>query len=167
MSIKMTPIISPMSLDDRSAVIDIFNYYVEHSFAAYPEKSVPYDFYETLLKMCQGFPNGVLRREAGEVAGFGMLRPYSPMATFSTTAEATYFIKESYTGQGLGALLLDYLTDGGKKMGLKSILASVSSLNEASMKFHLRHGFVECGRFRNIGRKQGQSFDVVYYQKML
>ena len=35
------------------------------------------------------------------------------------------------------------------------------------MKFHLRHGFVECGRFRNIGRKQGQVFDVVYYQKML
>jgi phosphinothricin acetyltransferase len=52
-------------------------------------------------------------------------------------------------------------------MGLNSILASVSSLNEASMIFHLRHGFVECGRFRNIGWKQGQAFDVVYYQKML
>lgn len=156
-----------MSLDDRIAVIDIFNFYVEHSFAAYPEKAVPYEFCDTLLKMCQGLPNCVLRVGSGEVAGFGMLRPYSPMPTFSMTAEATYFIRQEYTGKGLGAVLLDYLTDGGKKMGLASILASVSSLNEASMKFHLRHGFAECGRFRNIGRKQEQAFDVVYYQKML
>lgn len=167
MSINVTPIITPMSFDDGQAVIDIFNYYVEHSFAAYPETVVPYEFYETFLKMSQGFPNGVLRRQSGEVAGFGMLRPYSPMATFSGTAEATYFIKHEHTGQGLGTLLLGYLTDGGKKMGLKSILASVSSLNDASMKFHLRHGFVECGRLRSIGRKHGQVFDVVYYQKML
>jgi phosphinothricin acetyltransferase len=156
-----------MSPDDRFAVIDIFNFYVEHSFAAYPEKPVSYEFYETLLKMCHGFPNGVLREESGKIVGYGMLRPYSPMPTFSMTAEVTCFLKESYTGQGLGTVLLDYLIDGGKKMGLNSILASVSSLNEASMKFHSRHGFVECGRFRNIGRKQGQAFDVVYYQKML
>jgi phosphinothricin acetyltransferase len=156
-----------MSLDDRSAVIDIFNYYVEHLFAAYPEKAVPYEFYETRLKLCQGFPNGVLRRESSEVAGFGMLRPYSPIPTFSRTAEMTYFIRQEHTGQELGTVILDYLTDGGKKMGLDSILASVSSLNEDGMKFHLRHGFVECGRFRNIGRKQGKVFDVVYYQKML
>ena len=163
----MKPLITPMSLDDRIAVIDIFNFYVEHSFAAYPEKAVPYEFYETLLKMCHGFPQGVLKGESGEVVGFGMLRPYSPMPTFSMTAEITCFIKQEYTGQGLGSVLLDYLIDGGKKMGLNSILASVSSLNEVSMKFHLRHGFAECGRFSNIGRKQGQAFDVVYYQKML
>ena len=160
-------VITPMSLDDRFAVIDIFNYYVEHSFAAYPEKAVPYEFYETLLKMSQGFPSGALRGKSGEIIGFGMLRPYSPMPTFSMTAEATYFIDQEHTGQGLGTILLDYLIEGGKKMGLNSILASVSSLNEASMKFHLRHGFAECGRFSNIGRKQGQVFDVVYYQKML
>ena len=163
----VTSTIVPMSLDDRNAVIDIFNYYIENSFAAYPEKAVPYEFYDTFLNMCQKFPNGVLRNESGEVLGFGMLRPYNPIPTFSTTAEVTYFIKQGHTGHGLGTTLLDYLIDGGRKKGINNILASVSSLNDGSMRFHTRHGFIECGRFKNIGRKQGQIFDVVYYQRML
>ena len=156
-----------MSLGDRNAVIDIFNYYIENSFAAYPEKTVTYEFYEILLKMCHGFPNGVIRNESGTVVGFGMLRPYNPISTFSTTAEITYFIKQKHTGLGLGTAILEYLINEGKKRGIKSILASVSSLNDSSMRFHTRHGFVECGRFRNIGLKHEKVFDVVYFQKML
>ena len=156
-----------MTLDDRNAVIDIFNYYIENSFAAYPEKSVTYEFYETLLKMCHGFPNGVIRDDTGVVVGFGMLRPYNPISTFSTTAEITYFVKQGHTGLGLGTVLIEYLMNEGINRGIKSILASVSSLNVGSMKFHIRHGFIECGRFRKIGRKQEKVFDVVYYQKML
>jgi phosphinothricin acetyltransferase len=156
-----------MSLGDRNAVIDIFNYYVQNSFAAYPEKTVTYEFYDTLLKMCHGFPNGVIRNKSGTVVGFGMLRPYNPISTFSTTAEITYFIKQTRTGLGLGTALLEHLINEAKKRGIKSILASVSSLNKGSMRFHTRHGFVECGRFRNIGLKQEKVFDVVYFQKML
>jgi L-amino acid N-acyltransferase YncA len=156
-----------MTLDDRNAVIDIFNYYIENSFAAYPEKSVTYEFYETLLKMCHGLPNGVIRDDTGVVVGFGMLRPYNPISTFSTTAEITYFVKQGHTGLGLGTVLIEYLMNEGINRGIKSILASVSSLNVGSMKFHIRHGFIECGRFRKIGRKQEKVFDVVYYQKML
>lgn len=163
----MTSSIVPMSLDDKNAVIDIFNYYVENTFAAYPEKSVPYEFYDKFLDMCQEFPNGTLRNEYSEVVGFGMLRPYSPIPTFSMTAEVTYFIKQGHTGHGLGTALLEYLIDGGRRKGINSILASVSSLNDGSMRFHTRHGFVECGRFREVGLKQGQVFDVVYYQRML
>ena len=163
----MTSSIAPLSPGDRNAVIDIFNYYVENSFAVYPEKLAPYEFYDTFLDMCQGFPNGTLKNESGEVVGFGMLRPYSPIPTFSITAEATYFVKQGYTGKGLGTIFLEYLIDGGRNKGIKSILASVSSLNDGSMRFHARHGFVECGRFRNVGQKQGQVFDIVYYQRML
>ncbi len=163
----MTSSIALMSPGDRKAVIDIFNFYIENSFAAYPEKPVPYEFYNTFLDMCQGFPNGTIRNESGEVLGFGMLRPYSPIPTFSITAEATYFVRQGHTGQGLGTILLEYLIDGGRKMGINSILASVSSLNDGSMRFHARHGFVECGKLRNVGRKQGQVFDVLYYQRVL
>jgi L-amino acid N-acyltransferase YncA len=159
--------ITPMSLDNRKAVIDIFNYYIQNSFAAYPEKAVTYEFYETLLDMCHELPNGVIRNESGTVVGFGMLRPYNPISTFSTTAEITYFIKQGHTGFGLGTVLLEYLINEGINKDIKSILASVSSLNDGSMRFHKNHGFVECGRFRKIGRKQEQVFDVVYYQKML
>lgn len=158
---------TPMTPGDRRAIMDIFNYYVENSPAAYPETRLPDAFFETLLKMCEGYPNAAVRNEAGELVGFGMLRPYSPIATFSRTAEITYFLRPDATGQGLGERLLEFLVEEGRKKHITSLLASISSLNQGSLRFHARHGFVECGRFRSIGRKQGKAFDVVYYQRML
>jgi phosphinothricin acetyltransferase len=163
----MTSFIKPLALDDRHAIIDIFNHYVENSFAAYPEEKVPYAFYDTFLRMSTGFPRGTMRDEKGEVIGFGLLRPYSPIPTFSATAEISYFIKPGYTGQGRGAVLLQYLIEGAVEKGIQTILAGVSSLNEGSLRFHQKNGFVECGRFRNIGRKWGRPFDVVYFQRIL
>jgi L-amino acid N-acyltransferase YncA len=34
---------SPISNEDREPIIDIFNYYVENSFAAYPETKLSYE----------------------------------------------------------------------------------------------------------------------------
>jgi len=49
-------------------------------------------------------------------------------------------------------------------MGIDTFLAHISSLNEGSIRFHLRHGFTECGRFRCVGTKRGQDFDMVWMQ---
>jgi L-amino acid N-acyltransferase YncA len=163
----MKTMLTSMSSSDREPVIDIFNYYVEYSFSAYPETKLPYEFFDTFLNICQGYPAVTARNEADEVIGFGMLRPYNPIPAFSKTAEIAYFIKPDFTGQGIGKALLGYLIDEGKKKGLATILASISSLNEGSIRFHLKNGFVECGRFKNIGEKQGKTFDVVYCQLIL
>lgn len=163
----MKPTLTPIATDDRKDIIDIFNFYVENSFAAYPEKKLPYDFFDTLLNLCQGYPNATVKNISGEVAGFGMLRPYNPMPVFYRTAEITYFIKPDFTGHGIGRTLLDYLVDEGGKKGITSIIAGISSLNEGSIRFHLKNGFVECGRFRAVGQKNGKLFDVFYCQKMI
>jgi phosphinothricin acetyltransferase len=163
----MDYVLSPLSADDREAVMDIFNYYIENSFAAYPEQRLPYAFFDMLLKMSEGYPNVTARTPAGEFAGYGMLRAFNPMAAFDGVAEISYFIDARYTGQGLGGQILSYLESEARKQGLKSILASISALNEGSLKFHLKNGFVECGRFRNIGHKNNQTFDVIWMQKQL
>jgi len=156
-----------MTEHDRESIMDIFNFYVENSYAAYPEQRLPYDFYDVFLSMCKGYPAVTVRNGAGDVVGFGMLRPYHAMPAFSKTAEITYFIKPDCTGQRIGKRLLDHLEDEGRKKGLTSILASISSLNAGSLRFHVSNGFVECGRFKSIGQKRGEVFDVVYCQKML
>lgn len=159
--------LEPLTSEVRVQVMDIFNHYVENGFAAYPDQKVPYEFFDMFLKMNEGYPSVVAKDNAGDVLGFGMLRAYSPIPAFSDTAEITYFIKPGYTGRGIGALILGLLTDGAKKKGLTSILASISSLNEGSIRFHEKNGFVQCGRFREIGRKSDRVFDVVWMQKML
>ncbi len=163
----MTFTLSPLTAGDRDAVLAIFNHYVVTSFAAYPETTLPPPFYDTLLGMCRGYPNAAVRDASGEVIGFGMLRPFHPMSTFAKTAEITYFLRPDATGQGVGERLLDFLLDGARQRGITQILASVSSRNAGSLRFHERHGFRECGRFRDIGEKHGERFDVVYLQRSL
>jgi phosphinothricin acetyltransferase len=157
----------PISPDDREEIIDIFNYYIENSFAAYPEKRVPYEFFDLLLQSTAGYPTAIAKDKSKTVLGFGMLRPYSPMPTLAGTAEITYFIRSECTGKGIGSMMLEYLLDGAREKGLHCILASISSLNEGSIRFHSQHGFYECGRFREAGRKHKNLFDIVWMQKLL
>jgi len=147
--------------------MDIFNHYVENSFAAYPENKLPYEAFDMFMQMSKGYPTGSIKDEKGNIVGFGMLRTHHPMATFLHTAELTYFIHPEHTGKGLWTRLLDFLEKGGRKRGIKTILANISSLNPGSIAFHQKNGFKACGRFKNIGKKNGHVFDTLWMQKML
>jgi L-amino acid N-acyltransferase YncA len=159
--------IDPISDEDCKSIIDIFNYYVENSFAAFPENKFPYQAFDMFLKMSDGFPTGTIKDGNGKIVGFGMLRTHNPMPVFSQTAEVTYFIHPDHTRKGLGKMLLGFLEKGATKKGITNLLANISSLNLNSIKFHEKNGFAECGRFRSVGKKRGQEFDTVWMQKML
>lgn len=151
--------------EDRTAVIDIFNHYIEHSFAAYPTEPVPDTMFDRLCSLADGYPSCVVRDGAGTAVGFGMLHAHNPMPAFARTAEVTYFIRADLTGQGLGSRILNHLETGAQEQGIACILASISSRNSGSIRFHAAHGFTECGRFRNVGEKNGTIFDTVWMEK--
>jgi len=156
----------PMTEKHRKEVIDIFNYYVENSYAAYFEKKLPYEFFDKLLEMTKGYPAYVIMNtSASKVLGFCLLRPHHSSPVFKQTAEITYFIEKDQVGKGIGTKALKLLEEDGRNMGIKQILASISSYNEQSIEFHRKNGFLECGRFLNIGKKNGNSFDVVWMEK--
>lgn len=155
----------PVSVEDGKAIIDIFNHYVKNSFAAYPENEVPYELFQLFLDMARGYPFLVAKDRSGTVLGFGFLHPHDRMSVFSRAVEISYFIAPEYIGQGIGSRFLDSFLDWAREKGITSILASISSLNQGSLAFHERSGFVECGRFVGIGRKNGQDFDVVWMQR--
>jgi L-amino acid N-acyltransferase YncA len=159
--------IRPISAEDRESVMDIFNYYVENSFAAYPETRLPYSAFDMFLPVSKGGPTGTVRDGNGKIIGFGILRAHNPMPAFSRTAEATYFMHPDHTGKGLGKILLAFLEKGARERGITQILASVSSLNPGSIEFHKKNGFTECGLFRKVGKKKGLEFDTVWMQKTL
>lgn len=159
--------LEPISVGDGESILEIFNYYVENSFAAYPENRVPDSFFDALMEKAEGYPTVVAKDEGGTILGFGLLRVHNPIPSFSQTAEITYFMRPEQTGKGIGSLMLEYLIEEAKKKGISSILASISSLNERSLRFHQKHGFGECGRFRQVGKKKGKFFDVIWMQKML
>ena len=160
----MTYNLERMSNHHRTEVIDIFNYYIANEFAAYPEEPVGYDLFDRFLEMTQGYPSVVVEDNSGAVVGFAFLRPYHLASTFRRTAMITYFIMPEHTGKGLGTRILERFVQEARAMAIETILANASSRNEGSLRFHRRNGFRECGRFRRVGTKFGEDFDVVWMQ---
>lgn len=152
----------------RSKVMGIFNYYVETGFAAYPEIKLPDKLFDMFLEIAQKYPVYVIKiKDTDQVAGFCLLRSYSPFSSFNETAEISYFIDKDYVGQGIGEQALQKLEQDAKMLKIKTILADISSKNIGSIRFHKKHGFGECGRFKNVGKKFGEYFDVVWMQKTI
>jgi phosphinothricin acetyltransferase len=160
----MTYNVQPLSEQHRQAVVDVFNHFVSHSFAAYPDQPASPDLFDHFLHMARGYPSLVVTDDCGDVVGFAFLHPYHCAATLRRAAEITYFIMPEHTRQGLGTAILEQFIAQAQDMGVDTILASISSQNEGSIRFHAKNGFFECGRFRRVGRKFGQDFDIVWMQ---
>ncbi|MCP4599589.1 MAG: N-acetyltransferase [Proteobacteria bacterium] len=153
-----------MANQHRTAVIDIFNHYITNSFAAYPGESVGYEFFDHFLDMARGYPAVVIENDTETIVGFAFLHAYRPGTTFRRSAEITYFILPDHTGKGIGVTVLEQFKRAAKEQGIDTLLANISSRNEASLRFHKKNGFDECGRFRRIGKKFGEDFDIVWMQ---
>lgn len=155
-----------MSITHRTEVIDIFNYYVENSYSAYPEQKISYDYYEKFLEIARNYPAFSIKIE-NQCVGFCFLNSYNPLSTFNETAVITYFIDKDFKGKGIGTIALNKLEDEARIRGIKNILANISSVNEESLAFHKKNGFNECGRFEGIIRKKDREFDIIWMQKKL
>ncbi|MEN6461435.1 MAG: N-acetyltransferase family protein [Syntrophomonas sp.] len=153
--------------NDKVPVIDIFNYYIEHSFAAFLDQKLSYDSFQPLLEMTTGYPFYVIEDETNAVLGFGFLGKYHPSEAFNHVAELSYFILPPHVQKGLGTQLLNILSVEAKELGIEALLANITSLNLPSLNFHLKQGFTECGRFVRIGKKHNTVFDVVWMQKFI
>ena len=151
--------------DDWGAVADVFNHFVATSPAAYPEDPVSLSFFRDRHRASADYPFVVVE-SAGGVVGFAYLSPFHLVPTMRRSAQVTYFILPEHTGKGVGERLLGLLLERGRAMGVDNFLAHISSLNEGSIRFHRRHGFTECGRFRRVGTKHGQDFDMVWMQRL-
>jgi L-amino acid N-acyltransferase YncA len=164
----MSYIFETLSDVHKNPVIDIYNHYIQNGYAAFPEKQVSYEFFNILLEKINGYPSfAIVNSSMKRVIGFCYLKAYHIFPVFKETAEITCFIEPLEVGKGIGRMALHKLENNGRAMEIRQILASVSSLNEQSLIFHLKNGFKECGRFEMIGKKMGKQFDVIWMQKTI
>jgi len=154
--------------EHQQAVMAILNYYIETMTGAFPASPLPEEFFARMMENAKGYAAYVaINPETSVVVGFCSLRAYSPLSTFKSTAVISYFIAPEYVGQNIGGQFLDQIFADAKELGIKHIIAEISSENERSLQFHAKQGFTNCGALKNIGYKLGRHFDVVFMQKDL
>lgn len=156
-----------MTEKDVKAAAEIFDYFALNSFAVYSEEKKGKEFFESMKETMKRYPFYVIKAEDEKIVGFGSLRPYSPGKAFERAGMLTYFILPEHTKKGLGKKLLSILTEDAIELKIDTLLAHISSLNGASLAFHLKNGFKECGRFKRVGKKFDRDFDVVWMQRFI
>jgi len=158
--------IRPVNNGDAPAIAAIFNHYVRRSFAAFPDRELGTPVIRELLEQAKPFGCYGVEAKRGLV-GFGLVRPFYPFPNLMAAGEVSYFICPGFTGHGAGTRLLGALEERAGELGMKSLIARVSSRNRRSIRFHRKNEFIPCGRIRGVGTKFGKSFDVVILQKCL
>jgi phosphinothricin acetyltransferase len=150
---------------DWLGITSVFNHFIKNDFSAYPDQVVKSNIFSDLRLAAPDFPFFVVENKK-KIIGFGFLNPFHSAKTMEHTATVSYFILPPFTDQGIGSKLLNKLLISGKKLGINNFLAHISSLNHKSIHFHLKHGFRECGRFYAVGKKFGETFDMIWMQRI-
>ncbi len=148
----------------KKETIDIFNYYIEHTTAAYRSEKVDYDFFSALVDENVVSAYAVMNN-SNDVIGFCMLEKYKNIQTFNELGDCMYFIKPEMTGKGVGREIVSLLENDAKRRGMKKLVVDISDENEKSIAFHKKHGFVEYGRLENCWKKFDKNLGIVYMHK--
>jgi phosphinothricin acetyltransferase len=114
-----------------------------------------------------GYP-WIVACDALGVAGFAYAGPYRPRPAYRYTVEDSVYLAPRVQRQGVGSALLRALIDRCTARGHRQMVAVIGdSANAASIALHARAGFVDAGRFSNVGWKFERWLDVVLMQRAL
>ncbi len=156
--------IRPAAVEDREAILRIYNHAVEHTTATADLQP------QTVQSRAEWFATRhalLVAEEAGAVLGWGALNPYHARPGYRFTVEDSLYVAPDAQGRGVGGALLAVLLDEARRLGMHAVLAGIDGDNAASRRVHERAGFVEVARFRELVRKFERWLDVVYLELLL
>ncbi len=162
--------IRPAQASDTEALRAIYNDAVANTTATMDTEARSPDAQTAWMTAHDGFPYPCLVAQAveiGDVVGYATLSAYIPRPGYQATAETSVYVHCNWQGLGIGGALLSALINEAARRGFVSLVALISSDNEASLRLHARQGFISAGTLRRVGRKFGVWVDVTFMQKLL
>ena len=155
-----------LSEEYKDDVMEIYNYYIENTYAAYPGNRLPTRFFDKLTEEINGYPAYVVKKE-DKVVGFCFLSSYKNYKTFKETAVINCFLSYEVKGLGIGDYCLKKLEEDARNLNIKNILAIIPTKNKMGVRYYHTNGFRICGTISDIGTKFGESFGLVIMKKVL
>ncbi len=168
MAAPTAPLVRPAEPGDVPAILDIYNDAVVSTLAIWNEATTDLSerraWYERRLE--GGFPV-LVADVAGEVAGYASYGPFRAFEGFRLSAELSVYVAAGRRGLGIGDALMTALVGEARRRGIHVLIGGIEAGNEASLRLHARHGFVETARMPQVGFKFGRWLDLVFMQFIL
>lgn len=154
--------------DDLPAILAIHNDAVLNTTAIWNSTAVDLEDRHAWLagRRQAGYPV-LVAEQAGEVAGYASFGDWRAWEGYRFTVENSVYIRADKRGHGIGSALLAPLVEAAARLGKHVMVAGIEAGNDASIRLHRRHGFVQVAHFREVGEKFGRWLDLVFLQRTL
>lgn len=109
----------------------------------------------------------LVAEEAGAVAGWTRLYPWSNRCAYARAAENAVYVAGQHRGKGIGRALLGELLRLAPERGVRLVIARVVEGNAGSRALHEALGFQTIGVMHRCGEKFGRLLDVRLMERHL
>jgi phosphinothricin acetyltransferase len=159
--------VRPATVEDLSAVNDIYNQYVAETHYTFDVEPISPDarmawftHYDT-----SGRYRVVVAVSEGVVIGYASSGSFRPKPAYETSIETSVYLAPELVGRGAGSRLYEGLFKSLEGQDVHRAYAGIALPNPASIGLHERFGFKRVAHFTEQGRKFGRYWDVAWYEK--
>lgn len=147
-------------------VLNIYNHYVVNSTATFHTEPLTAESMSKILFHKNTRFKSYVIMDGNEICGYCILAPFKTREAYDTTAEATIYLKQGFTGRGIGRRALAYLEEQAVMNSFHTLLAVICGENESSINLFKKAGYEKCAHYKDLGKKFGRYLDIVCYQKI-
>ena len=152
---------------DSAALLEIYRPYIEKTAITF-ETAVPdvKDYEKRIADIAAQFPYLVLEN-GGEIVGYAYAHRQAERAAFDWNAELSIYLKESFSGRGIGRPLYALLETLLKMQGYVNFFGVITGSNAGSIAMHEKMGYKKIAVHEKTGFKFGAWHDTVWMHKRL
>jgi L-amino acid N-acyltransferase YncA len=147
-------------VDDAAEIADIYRPYVEKTAITFEEDAPgATQTAAKIERIASEFPFIVYEAEeegSRRVLGYAYATRYRERAAYRWSLEDSVYLREGFSGRGIGRRLLSTLVELLRELGYVKIYAVIAPPNPASVALHEALGFIPLCRFADTAFKHGQ-----------
>lgn len=159
--------IRSVHIDDASALLDIYNYYVLNTTVNFDIDPLSLEtFTDKINHIVSEYPY-IVYEENNEILGFAYGSRFRPRPAYNYTAESTVYVKHTAHGKQIGSKLYTELIRLLKETDLHTVLGVLTVPNDASINLHEKFGFEQVAHLKEVGLKFGEWQNIGIWQLKL
>lgn len=150
---------------DAQALLEIYAPYIERTAITF-ETAVPsvQEYAARIEAIAAQFPYLVLEVD-GEIAGYAYAHRQAERAAFDWNAELSIYLKEDFSGRGIGKPLYGLLEALLEMQGYVSLFGVITGDNAVSIAMHEKMGYRQIAVHEKTGWKFGRWHDTVWMHR--